>query len=777
MYQAYKPIPAETLPAAYEGVFKRLALTAMPANDEDRILTLTGETLQLETTAGHRPVFAAGYQKAMWELREGHLRYCPSQGNLWRRDADDTDHAGDRYILNSWHPIKTIEEEYSIGTTASDHRRNYALSATILREAKRAQYFPQVERGMRFGSVVWVRRDGVVQRIDDDDLAVVQTFDVRGLDKGAVDQAYKYCQWLTNDSASCSNLIRMFATPWLEPFKQLSYVFSGHGGDGKTLLLRRVILGVLGVRKVFPGFSVAKYCGGGFSLANESMNDAMDGCAFAYDDETCTVTERMLPELRALSTGTQMQARVIGGKYRTITPTATMVYLTNQPFADSSEQSDKRRFVKVEMHPSDGRSYDEYHAIETFVAAHPAAFFFLSASLWQTSGDAPEIVNLAPSRLLSDEDYWIVNAIVANEQAGNGLIASKKAFKAEFGRSVPQQSMQLLGLKNSTSIALGSQQRVVRVANEARFNTYRLVVEEQDAHDLKAEAEQLSDRSVCQLDELIPIEPAFAPSEYGFGCDYTPARSDKSAINWKRMVADEHTDTSRIPDCAAHTVVPQRGFMVLDLDVPKDGAPDGWTRLQELVGSYATGSFPRTYLVRTPSGGVHAYYKVPPVLEGLLKNRVHADGLPIDVRADGKGYVIGAGSTTDAGVYRLIDVPDGDAVPELSAPLARFLIEHDYTTVHTNAGRVQSQQVLPAGFNRDYSPFNASGGAPDLSPIPVGERNSTLYKWACGRLLNYPDNAAQIKRDFYARGHASGLQDRELDASWRSAAQWTGVNA
>lgn len=784
MYQAYKPIPAENLPANYQHVFTRLSLAGrFHANDTDRILTLTGDVLQLETyDNSHKLFYAAGYQKAMWELREGHLRYCPSQGNLWRRDADDTDHAGERYILNSWHPIKSIEDEYAIGATVNDRNRNYAVSATIMREAKRAQYFPQVERGVRFGDVVFLRRDGKVQQIVDTDMAVVQTFD--GLDDDSVvQQAFEYCKWLTNDTASCHNLIRMFATPWLEPFKQLSYVLSGHGGDGKTLLLRRAVLGALGVRKVFPGFSVAKYCGSSFTLASEGMNDAMDGCAFAYDDETCTVSERMLPELRALSTGAEMQARVVGGKYRTVTPSATMVYLTNQPFADSSEQSDKRRFIKVEMHPSEGRSYDEYHRIEEFVSQYPQAFFLLSARFWAEHGDTPEIVNLQPARLLSDEDYWLVNAIVENDQAGNGLIVSKKAYKMEFGSSVSQQSVQLLGLANSTTRAFGGQQRVLRVADTERFNTYRTVVEQQTMQDLQTEAEQLGKQSVqnvVELDELTPIEPTIHPNSVGFHCDYTPAGADKVARNWQRMAQDPNVDTIHIPDVPAHTVIPRQGYMVIDCDVPKDGGVDGWHMLQQLTGTYATSSLPRTYLVRTPSGGVHAYYKIPPILEGLLKNRVHADGLPIDVRADGKGYVIGAGSTTSGGEYVLIDLPDGDEIPYLSVELMRMLVDHDYTTLETEHKPQPAVQAQLADFGKaTVNPFSAfsSAGMVDMSPIPEGERNTTLYRWVCGRLLHYPDNAAQIKADFYQRGKVSGLGQVELDTSWRSAAKWTGVGA
>ena len=103
----------------------------------------------------------AGYQKAIWELREGHLRYCPSQQRLWRRDPDIEDHPGERRLLNSWHPVKSIEDEYHIGERSNDRNRNYAVSSTIMREAKRAQWFRQVERGVRIDRACGIARMGM----------------------------------------------------------------------------------------------------------------------------------------------------------------------------------------------------------------------------------------------------------------------------------------------------------------------------------------------------------------------------------------------------------------------------------------------------------------------------------------------------------------------------------------------------------------------------------------------------------------------------------------
>ena len=786
-YDNYAPIPAEDLPAKYAGVFKLLDLTFAPPNDFDRVMTITGQSLQLVTDGdgdsrrSRQLVMHAGYQKAIWELREGHLRYCPSQRRLWRRDPDVEDHAGDRWLLNSWHPIKSIEDEYHIGNSANDRNRNYSMSATIMREAKRSQWFQQVERGVRIDPCVWYRQNGRVSCVQGDtDMAVTQTFDPKGMSNQAIEQAVSICKWLTVDDKSCANLLRMFATPWLEPFKQLSFVLSGHGGDGKTLLMVNAVQSVLGDRKSYPAFSAARYCEKGFGLASESMNDAMAGMAFAYDDESAEVTEDMLPSLRALSTGATMSARVIGGKYYSMQPTATIVILTNMPFADSSEPSDKRRFIKVEMHRSDGRSFDEYHAIELFIREHPAALYAASCRLWE-QGDEPELVNLSPARAISDEMYWIITEILTNEEKYGQLVASRDAYRDEFHKTIPGDVMSLLGLANGITKVWGGQKRVVRVQDESRFDVYRQAVK----------AEESDDGSPVIPEPPLPLDldSQLTPSLFGFQCDYVPANADKSAFNWKKLALDPNVDTSRVPtNVEAYAVVPAPGFMVIDMDMSKTHGDDGWTVLNRSVGRYGSEAFPSTYLVRTPSGGLHAYYRLPEALHGRVKNAVHLktseypDGIPVDLRVERKGYVIGAGSAVNEGDYRVCDLPGDDGIPEASAQICRWL--ESIGCVEGAAPRLSAPTLrgqLPAATGLDIDrvmadepPIRRRSGRPDMTPVPEGQRNQALHDWAYGRAVNHPENLRQIEADLYERGRASGLKDNELATIWKSITRQLG---
>ena len=772
-YKSYEPIAVEGLPAAYPLIFNQLQLTFTPPNDGNIVRTITGKSLQLVTARTTKngpetPIIHAGYQKAIWDLREGHLRWCPSEHRLYRRDTDMEDHPGERRTLNSWHPVKSIEAEYCIDRPTAQQP---GYSAAIVREAQRVQWFAQVERGVRIDPCVWVRRDGrVVQVRDEPDLAVTQTFDTRGMSREAVQQAERICRWLTVDEKSYKNLVRMFATPWLEPFKQLSYVLSGHGGDGKSLVLSQVVLNTLGVGKVFPAFNTTQFCEvGGFTLNRESMADAMDGMSFAYDDEAGSVSEDMLPALRALSTGTPMQARVQGGKYHTVTPSATIVLLTNQGFADSSESSDRRRFIKVEFHANNGRSYDEYHAIELFAHEHPAAFFALSCELWEHEGDTPEIVNLSPARQISDEMYWLITEIEANRERFNQPVASRERYRAEFHRSIDDGVLQLLGLKNATSKAIGpTQQRVVRVADWDRYEQYLNAVNESVITDVVVPPP-------APIDGVVET-----PDVFGFACDYVRADARKVARDWKQLAASPNVDTSQRPmDAAAYAVVPREGYVVVDMDVPDHG-DTGWTLLNQQVGRYGSAAFPTTYLVGTPSGGVHAYYRIPDVLAGKLKNAAHPHGMPIDLRVDGKGYVIGAGSHVESGDYRLLDVPGETGIPELSLDMCRWL------TITPGYVLDDPQQLMQPVFSHDgyvgetpkgspsLAQFMKRGGGgggepqPDMTPIPPGSRNTDLHAWAYGRAINYQDNLTAIELDLYQRGRASGLDNAEIRTIWGS---------
>jgi len=73
------------------------------------------------------------------------------------------------------------------------------------------------------------------------------------------------------------------------------------------------------------------------------------------------------------------------------------------------------------------------------------------------------------------------------------------------------------------------------------------------------------------------------------------------------------------------------------------------TDTRELATWWAENMRPTAWRVHTPHGGTHFYYRSLPNLRNAV--RAHRGW---DVRAGGRGYVVGAGSTVDGRVYKLV---------------------------------------------------------------------------------------------------------------------------
>ena len=126
-------------------------------------------------------------------------------------------------------------------------------------------------------------------------------------------------------------------------------------------------------------------------------------------------------------------------------------------------------------------------------------------------------------------------------------------------------------------------------------------------------------------------------------------------------------------------------LVVVDCDVakPDEVAPDGFNMLGvsggvdmlALLAERAHGTIPATYTVRTPSGGIHLYFRAPVGVQ--LRNTAGTLGWLVDTRAHG-GYVVASGSTTSTGAYG----PTDDRGPaELPAWLVQTLAPKPTTAV------------------------------------------------------------------------------------------------
>lgn len=722
------------------------------------------------------PACSLWQAKAVWDFANGWLLLDEQGEHLYRRRVDTTG----RMAELGWERVESLADTYHAGKGEANPMWDEQIKTEA---AKMSVYGTQdgpllrVHRGVKFADRIYARdpqtghvtliREGQPGWKDANEQAWILTVPC-AYDEGLACRAADMLASLTADEASAENLTRMWATPMLEKWKHLTYVLHGRGGDGKSLLLGSL-------SDSFPDcvaqVDAATLAGGrGFEKQQEAHR--LIGRLWAYDDDADSIGLADMTTLKKVSTGGAITARLIGRDAVSFSPSATLVIATNNDFLTDGSQASLRRYAFVRMRgPARSGGFGD---VVEFRREHGClGFLMASCDLWLVRGDEPRHdVSLADPLRLTDEEQALVDAVCA----GGGKAAAARLLAAVSPkRSVQEETLARLGLARIGVVwdkSLGKAVRCVGVADETRFAPYREAWQEAQDMAEAAEAEEEARRQPVPMPDGSDVPaPDATPDSYGFACDYVPARPDKVAVGWKTLVESPNADTSKRPESRVYAVVPAPGYCVLDLDTGKDGGEDGWTVLQREVGSYGGERLPRTYLVGTPSGGAHLYYRIPGPLLGHLKDAVHAQGIPVDMRAERKGYVIGAGSVTDAGRYTLLDVPpDGEAVPDLTPQLCQWLTKHGYTDTPpaANGTGIAGMQAFKTATRSTAGAGKGGAWRADMSPIPVGQRNSTLYGWAFGRLRNHPDNARQIEADLRERGRASGLPDSEVETIWRS---------
>ena len=181
------------------------------------------------------------------------------------------------------------------------------------------------------------------------------------------------------------------------------------------------------------------------------------------------------------------------------------------------------------------------------------------------------------------------------------------------------------------------------------------------------------------------------------------------------------------------------------VDVDKKGEGSGYPAWNELKRAGLVGE-PQA-VIRTPSGGMHAYYK------GTEHQRNgHLPAHQIDFRSTG-GYVVTPPSQVDGRPYAVVSKQPSAATFDWSA--ARELLDP------------QPERQSPR------APQRTAGGPRDVSHLATwvasqseGNRNAGLF-WAANRAVEAGDTAtldglARAARD-------AGLEEREIDRTIRSA--------
>ena len=147
--------------------------------------------------------------------------------------------------------------------------------------------------------------------------------------------------------------------------------------------------------------------------------------------------------------------------------------------------------------------------------------------------------------------------------------------------------------------------------------------------------------------------------------------------------------------------------------------------------------------VRTPAGGMHAYF---------TGSGQHSGRLPshhLDFRSQG-GYILAPPSQVDGKPYRLIKKPGGHGS-----------LDWDAVTAYWNPSGTTNARRRASAPDRDLSQL-----ARWVASQPEGNRNSGLY-WAANRALD-ADPAADLS-PLAAAARQAGLDDPEITRTLDSA--------
>lgn len=178
------------------------------------------------------------------------------------------------------------------------------------------------------------------------------------------------------------------------------------------------------------------------------------------------------------------------------------------------------------------------------------------------------------------------------------------------------------------------------------------------------------------------------------------------------------------------------GMIVVDIDPRNSG-------FESLIALELDTPLPATLETITPSGGRHLFFRLPAGHPGV-QNRAHALGRGIDVKST-NGYVVGAGSRTDAGEYRFIDpaaeIADapGWLVAQLGvatieqAAVPEYIPDADQATFDRAASWLKTREPAVEGCGGDAHTFATAAMLRDygLSEAQTRELMCGAWNEAC----------------------------------------------
>ncbi|WNI23589.1 bifunctional DNA primase/polymerase [Streptomyces sp. ITFR-16] len=192
----------------------------------------------------------------------------------------------------------------------------------------------------------------------------------------------------------------------------------------------------------------------------------------------------------------------------------------------------------------------------------------------------------------------------------------------------------------------------------------------------------------------------------------------------------------------------------VDLDIDTTGRNDSGAALQQLALQHLF-TIPPTVTVLTPSGGRHIWLSGPPGT--TVPNSAGRLAPGIDIRGTG-GYLVGPGSVTAHGTYRL--VPGTDSLPPAPCPPALL----DLLTP-------PPRRRHPDHPDRPGRPDQGQGLIRFVLAADEGQRNTRLF-WAACRA--YEHGFGEALADALTRAAVrTGLPEHEARATIASASRLT----
>ncbi|MBT1164572.1 bifunctional DNA primase/polymerase [Bifidobacterium felsineum] len=589
--------------------------------------------------------------------------------------------------------------------------------------------------------------------------------------------------WVNGDQDSLLNLVRSLAAPFLRSHPECAYVYQGPGGTGKSTL-GKDLMAHLGDQATTLSLDLLSQPTA--MSAENKMGDLMNHLLALSDDYDPTHGrfEKALSNLKTLLTGIlPFGARRQGENSIDGIPQAVHIITTNYHLPVSSQEAEQRRFAFATISNTTTRArlylpFRRKHGFWPFMLA--------GAVTWLMNGDRQcRSVAFVDLESLTDAEVAAVRQVL------------------EEGIAYPQPNIRV-NWKNIGLVRTSSR----RGGEDGRPRTGYAPAPEGDglhavwrAVEAAVRGMRMEDMEpVAEPNRLIDADPdrwAGMLEEAGAGPRIFPCKPDKGPElgviahnSWKKAADDptvvmDHTYGSH----KVWGVCVADGYGWIDLDCHDPNRMSGWEQIQRESGPYGTPLLPHTFAVRTPSGGMHLLYRMPKGMR--IKSKTGNLG-QIDLKIGHNGYVLMGGSVLpDGRRYQPVDLPDGP-IPDLPVPILRFL---------ERAGAVEDENGNPMHFDPAFlpepaqpqhqgrelgrDPFEAFGlgsgdgfafgrpagesdGFPDMSVIPEGQRNDTLYRWGFGRHMNHPGNCTTIDRDLMERGVKSGLKEEECRSILKS---------